>query len=90
MTSGSSSVHRHASPKKTLGEDRSRLVWIDVARGMCILLVIIFHARPAMQIYAPSSLTELFLLDTFNKFFAPYRMPLLMFLSGMMRHKSLA
>lgn len=90
MTSGSTSVHRHASVKTTFGEDQSRLVWMDFARGICILLVIVFHARPAMQVYAPMSLTEPFLLDTFNRFFAPYRMPLLMFLSGMLLHKSLA
>lgn len=63
-----------------------RLQWMDFVRGVCILLVILVHTGSAMTRanvpYSPE-------IDVFNEFFGPFRMPLLMFLSGLLLHKSL-
>ncbi len=64
----------------------NRLQWMDFTRGICILLIIFLHSSNILKnvgIACPTS------LEVFNKIFEPYRMPLLMFISGMLLHKSL-
>lgn len=66
--------------------DSTRLVWMDFARGLCILLVILMHATGTVEaagLEPPAGLT------LFNQALEPFRMPLLMFLSGMLLSKSL-
>lgn len=60
---------------------------MDVVRGFCILLVFLFHGMPALEIFAGLEATPA--VAVFNFFFQPYRMTLLMFLSGMLLHLSL-
>lgn len=61
-------------------------LWMDLVRGLAIVLVIAWHAQaiPALNGYeVPRWLVEL------NTFFLPFRMPSLMFLSGMLLPRSL-
>lgn len=64
-----------------------RLQWMDLVRGICILLVILGHAAYVTRDVA--GLTMFGGIKAFNDFMDPFRIPLLMFLSGMLLHKSL-
>lgn len=64
-----------------------RHLWMDFARGICILLVIFLHADPAMSRQG-LAVPEAF--DLVNRFLDPFRIPFLMLLSGMLLHKSLS
>lgn len=64
-----------------------RLQWMDLIRGICILLVIFVHTSSAVT---ENSLSYPQIFNIFNEFFDPFRMPLLMFLSGMLLPFSLA
>lgn len=61
------------------------MVWMDAIRGVCILLVVILHATVIVEQHGIASPTWIWV---FNDFFDPYRMTTLMFLSGMLLHKS--
>ncbi|PPG05031.1 hypothetical protein C5E06_03935 [Pseudoclavibacter sp. RFBI5] len=67
---------------------RGRKTWMDLLRGSAILLVILFHASalPVILIFVPP--TE-FVADL-NTFFGPYRMSMLLVLSGMLLGRSLS
>lgn len=72
--------------RATAGPDGGRLVWMDQLRGLAILLVVAFHGRTVLARFTsdvPAGLAE------FTAFFAPFRMPLLIFLSGMLLGRSL-
>lgn len=64
----------------------SRIQWMDVSRGVAILLVIGFHSVSEVdkQFGLPPIVT------TINEIVSPARMPLMVFLSGMLLHKSLS
>lgn len=64
-----------------------RMIWMDVVRGVCIVLVVVFHANSAIVEHTAVAVDQT--LNIFNTFFGPYRMPVLMFLSGMLLHQSL-
>lgn len=64
-----------------------RLTWIDLVRGVAIVLVIVLHAGLALDYFA-SSYPEP--IRIFNDVFEPFRMPTLMFLSGLFVARSLA
>lgn len=76
-----SSAHSSSPPKN--GE---RIVWLDIARGCSILLVVLFHASITTQF-----ITE---LDAsywlVNDFFASIRMPLFFAISGMLSRRVLS
>lgn len=68
------------------GSATERMRWMDFVRGICILLVILVHSsavipRPEIQLSD--------WIRQFNDFFWPYRMQILMFLSGMLLSRSL-
>jgi uncharacterized membrane protein YcfT len=65
----------------------ARYEWIDVVRGLAVLLVVVFHAVIALH---ASIATTPAPVDAVNQAIAPYRMPTLMFLSGVLLSKSLA
>lgn len=60
--------------------------WMDFTRGVCILLVLALHASAALS---DNGLATPGLVRSFNLLFEPFRMPLLMFLSGMLLERSL-
>ena len=64
-----------------------RLRWMDLVRGICILLVIFQHTQYVTGTVADLPFSSGFIV--FNQFMDPFRIPLLMFLSGMLLHKSL-
>ena len=95
-------LHRHktvpdrapaAVGRATLREDLSgpkqpgRLVWMDRLRGLAIVLVVAFHGRSVLTRFLDDLPPTLY---TVLSVFAPFRMPLLMFLSGMLLSASLA
>ncbi|WP_300266702.1 acyltransferase [Microbacterium sp.] len=58
-----------------------RITWMDVLRGTSILLVILHHTTQIVA-YRVDDVPEVFAF--ISAFFAPYRMPMLMFLSGLL------
>lgn len=68
----------------TTGSDRAR--WMDLLRGSAILLVVLSHASAVLGgvVGAPAW------VETVDLFFAPYRMPALMVLSGMLLPRAFA
>lgn len=66
-----------------------RIVWMDFLRGLCILLVIIQHWISSIpQSFIDTNYIYSFIFDI-KSFFAPYRMELLFFLSGLVVIKSI-
>lgn len=65
---------------------RSRHTWMDLLRGFAILLVIAFHST---TILSRVDLTPPVWLKEATEFFGLYRMPTLMFLSGLLLPQSL-
>ncbi|SDD57371.1 Uncharacterized membrane protein YcfT [Auraticoccus monumenti] len=65
---------------------RERAGWMDTLRGAAILLVILWHAPSVLRIHGFDVPGVLILL---NETFAPYRMPVLMVLSGLLLQRSL-
>jgi surface polysaccharide O-acyltransferase-like enzyme len=63
------------------------MLWMDQLRGLAILLVITFHGRTIAGRFAEYMPPEIIAATAF---FAPFRMPLLMFLSGMLLSRSLS
>lgn len=68
-------------------EQSQRLHWMDTLRGLAILLVLFWHA-PAIPALFDFEMPPA--LRAVNEFFLPYRMPMLMFLSGLLLPRSLS
>lgn len=64
-----------------------RLVEFDIVRGFAVLLVVFYHAAIALPV---AGLPVPGWADLINRAIAPQRMPLLVFLSGMLLPRSLA
>lgn len=64
------------------------LDWIDALRGFAMLLLLLLHAigTPEFKVGVPAPGW----LEPFNLFFTPFRMPTLMFVSGMVLAQSLS
>ncbi|MEZ0165652.1 acyltransferase family protein [Kineococcus sp. LSe6-4] len=63
------------------------MTWMDVLRGLAILAVVLFHAGTLLryaQLEVPEELRE------FNRAVAPFRIPMLVLLSGMLLPRSVA
>ncbi|WP_334684143.1 acyltransferase [Arthrobacter sp. CAN_A6] len=61
--------------------------WLDSLRGAAILLVVVLHAGEALRFTEggiPAS------IEAFNQFLEPFRIPVLMFLSGLLLPRSLS
>lgn len=62
-----------------LPSDRSRLDWVDVAKGLCIVLVVMMHATLGVE-KATGTETS---LHTFIEWARPFRMPDFFLISGL-------
>lgn len=69
------------------GADTTRYAWMDSLRGCAILLVVYSHSVAQVHSNTGGSLE---VLTTISQAFGPFRMPLLMLLSGMLLAKSLS
>ncbi|OUM40151.1 acyltransferase family protein [Arthrobacter sedimenti] len=63
-----------------------RIGWLDSLRGVAILLVVVLHAGESLRVAGGSTAG----VDGFNLFLEPFRMPVLMFLSGILLPRSVA
>lgn len=68
--------------------EQVRFDWMDRTRGLAILLLLVLHATAIPALFG--GFTTAYWLDVFNSYAAPARMPVLMFLSGMLLQRSLA
>jgi peptidoglycan/LPS O-acetylase OafA/YrhL len=64
----------------------ARMVWMDGLRGIAIVLVLLWHAT-AIPVLRGVAMPEW--IAAANDFFTPFRMPTLMFLSGLLLVRSL-
>ncbi len=64
----------------------TRIGWLDSLRGVAIILVVVLHAGEALRV----AIGPLPGIDQFNLFLEPFRMPVLMFLSGILLPQSVA
>lgn len=64
-----------------------RMHWMDFMRGTAIVLVILYHSSAILELFQEQPPAW---LKATNDAFAPYRMPTLMFLSGLLLQRSLA
>ncbi|WDF32747.1 acyltransferase family protein [Arthrobacter agilis] len=64
----------------------TRIGWLDSLRGVAILLVVVLHAGEAVRVAVGPTPA----VDGVNLFLEPFRMPVLMFLSGILLPKSVA
>lgn len=78
-----SGTHPVDSPSR---EQPARLGWMDMLRGLAVLLVVLLHAAgiPRMNDAGVALWSQL------HQLLEPFRMPLLMFLSGLLLPRSLA
>lgn len=64
----------------------TRFRWMDLLRGTAIVMVLLWHA-PAIPVLYGIEMPEW--VRTTNNFFLPFRMPMLMFLSGSLLSRSI-
>ena len=69
----------------TVKSQAPRMQWMDFLRGLAVLLVVVLHANTGH--IAGASVDW---WTDVNRHLTPFRMPLLMFMSGMLLHRSLA
>ncbi len=67
--------------RNALERHNRRLGWMDTLRGLAILLVILHHSTQNVTARV-GEVPEVFVF--LSEFFAPFRMPMLMFLSGLL------
>lgn len=66
---------------------QQRMLWMDLLRGVAVFLVIVHHSSSILKRY---DMLRPEWMDALNNGIAPFRIPLLMFLSGMLLAASLA
>lgn len=65
---------------------KPRLVWVDIARGLAVLLVVVHHTIPMLT--ADFGIFPTRLMDVFDQFLMLMRMPVLCFVSGLFISKT--
>lgn len=84
---GTIDLYNHVMPngKDPSAAIRDRLDWMDSLRGLAIIFVLIWHAVSIPTVHGYSLPAW---METINNTVLPFRMPLLMFLSGTLLTKS--
>ena len=74
---------REAAATATGSAQTPRLAWIDAARGVCVVLVVLLHVR--IFVYAPLTppTDGVAVWTLFTEFFGAFRLPLLFVVSGL-------
>lgn len=72
-------------PKRSKSAPKQRVGWVDAAKGLCILLVVLGHAITELQAHGYYTAKW----EQFNFFLGPIRMPLFFLLSGLFAGKAL-
>ncbi|MGA1838747.1 acyltransferase [Herbiconiux sp. 11R-BC] len=69
---------------RTDGRPRERALWLDVARGACVIAVVMLHVRIFVYdpLTPPTAGTRAW--REFTEFFGPFRLPLLFTISGLL------
>ena len=83
-TSASVTPHQARHEVGVLARPGSRMVWMDTLRALAVVLVIVEHATILLGSIVPNYAWAL------GAAFRPFRIPALMFLSGMLLQRSLA
>ncbi len=80
----SSATGERAAPAEPL---RERAIWLDVARGACVIAVVMLHVRIFVYepLTPPTAGTDAW--RQFTEFFGPFRLPLLFTISGLLVSK---
>ncbi|MFD5214961.1 acyltransferase family protein [Microbacterium sp. NPDC058345] len=74
-------ARRGADISRALERHDRRIGWMDLLRGLSILLVVLHHSTQIVA-YRIDEVPAFF--EFLSAFFAPFRMPMLMFLSGLL------
>lgn len=82
----------HADKQAAMMQDRrARLQWVDAAKAVCILLVVLYHARHQTYLVDWAHMAQAAAIwESFSTFIKPLRMPLFFLLSGLLASRSLA
>ncbi|WEK60285.1 MAG: acyltransferase [Candidatus Microbacterium colombiense] len=71
--------------------DLSRVHWIDVAKALAVILVVVYHVRASMgYVFAAPSATSSAFWAEFNETALPVRMPLFFLAAGFLAHTAIA
>lgn len=73
------------APKRSKRAPKQRVGWVDAAKGLCILLVVLGHAITELEAHGYYTAWW----PSFNFFLGPIRMPLFFLLSGLFAGKAL-
>jgi fucose 4-O-acetylase-like acetyltransferase len=68
----------------------SRHVWADVARGACVLLVVLHHVIRQFVVVAPDAWFGAAAWTTVDSFLTPIRIPLFFFISGLLAARAVS
>jgi uncharacterized membrane protein YcfT len=74
-----------ASPAATVGPpaQKTRLVWVDAARGLCVIAVVMLHFRIFVYDTLVPPTNGIAVWTQFTEFFGGFRLPLLFAISGL-------
>src|SRR3546814_81654 len=76
---GRTPVPQSATIQSSKPPPKERFAWLDLLRGVATILVLVLHSTLIGELHG---ITPDFTLVHINKLFSPFRMPLLMFVSG--------
>src|SRR3546814_10452279 len=82
---GRTPVPQSATIQSSKPPPKERFAWLDLLRGVATILVLVLHSTLIGELHG---ITPDFTLVHINKLFSPFRMPLLMFVSGFLLPRS--
>jgi len=87
VSSGTGSRSLAAVDASAVTAPQRRAIWLDVARGACVIAVVMLHVRIFVYepLTPPTAGTDVW--RQFTEFFGPFRLPLLFTISGLLVSK---